>query len=790
MTDVYEHDTAPEGTARPRTVVVCGVGAVTAQGDTAEALWEGIRSGFSAIGPVRGMPMDGYGTDIGGEVETDRLPAYDYLASFGGSEREPAADFALLAAEEALAQAGITGLPAERWGVSFGSCNGGLRSAEKLARRTQDKSGGEDDGRHYLLVPPQAIAEALSGAFGLKGPSLSVNTACASGAHAIAHATESIRAGRADAMLVGGSDAFTETAWAGFTSLQSLSTKPAAPYSKDRDGLSLGEGAGMLVLAEESVARAAGAPILAEVLGYGLSADGYHATAPHPKGEGAARAIRGALQAAGLGPEDVDYINGHGTGTAKNDSAESNAVRAALGEAAGGAPLSSSKSMIGHLLGAAGAVEAIVTVQALVEQIAPPTANFTGVDPKCGLDAVPDADRAMAMDAALSNNFAFAGANACVAFGRPAGRRFTPAPEPAAEKIVITGFAAITSAGEGAEALWQAWQEGRPLGTEEGGLRVARADFDPAAYTTPAERRRIDRLSQLAIASSRMALEHAGLTADERVGVVLGTGLGPMRSIEQFLLPVLGGCPDHGSPAVFPNTVFNAAAGQVAMNVGAKGPTSTVTTGHAAGASALTVAHDLLVQHRADAVLCPAVEDLSPGVLEAYRGLPLFEDAGYTLAEGGIALVLERESTARARGAGILAEFAGHATASDAQGIGRWDDRGEGVERAMRQALAHAGVEPAELTAIWANAAGLGRADGPEALATGRLSAQADCPVHTPKRTLGEPVGAGAQLAALLALTSWDGGRDGGRGSGPVLINSSSLGGTHISLVLRPATEN
>lgn len=784
--DVYEHDTAPEGTARPRTVVVCGVGAVTAQGDTAKALWESTRDAFTAIGPVRGMPMEGYGTDIGGEVETDRVPAYDYLAAFGGREPEPAADFALLAAEEALAQAGITGLPADRWGVSFGSCNGGLRSAEKLARRTQEGTGTEDDGRHYLLVPPQAIAEALSGAFGLKGPSLSVNTACASGAHAIAHATESIRAGRADAMLVGGSDAFTETAFAGFTSLQSLSTKPAAPYSKDRDGLSLGEGAGMLVLAEESVARAAGAPILAEVLGYGLSADGYHATAPHPKGEGAARAIRGAMRAAGLDPVDVDYINGHGTGTAKNDSAESNAVRAALGEAAGTTALSSTKSMIGHLLGAAGAVEAIVTVQALVEQIAPPTANFTGVDPKCGLDAVPDAGRPRVMDAALSNNFAFAGANACVAFGKPTGRRFTPAPQPAAEKIVITGFAAITSAGGGAEALWEAWREGSPLGVQENGLRVARADFDPSAYITPTERRRTDRLSQLAIASSRAALEHAGLTADERVGVVLGTGLGPMRSIEEFLLPVLGGCPDHGSPAVFPNTVYNAAAGQVAMNVGAKGPTSTVTTGHAAGASALTVAYDLLLQHRADAVLCPAVEDLSPGVLEAYRGLPLFGDAGYTLADGGITLVLERESSARARGARVLAEFAGHATASDARGIGRWDAKGEGVERAMRQALAHAGVEPAELAGIWANAAGLERADAPEALAAGRLSGEAPCPVHTPKRTLGEPVGAGAQLAAVLALTGWDS----GLAAGPVLINSSSLGGTHISLVLRPATEN
>ncbi|WP_331738858.1 beta-ketoacyl-[acyl-carrier-protein] synthase family protein (plasmid) [Streptomyces sp. NBC_00727] len=777
--------TSPDSGARSRrTVVVCGVGAVTAHGDDVTALWEGVKAGRSAIGPVRGMPMEGYGTEIGGEVSDPRTPAYDYLASFGGNEPEPAVDFALVAAQEAMRQAGLGDVPGARWGVAFGSCNGGLRSAEKLARRAETETSGPDDGRHYLLVSPQAIAEALSSAFGLLGPSVSVNTACASGAHAIAHATEAIGAGRVDAMLVGGSDAFTETAFAGFTSLQSLSTKPAAPYSKDRDGLSLGEGAGMLVLAEESVARAAGAPILAEVLGYGLSADGYHATAPHPKGEGAARAIRSALEAAGITPEDVGYINGHGTGTPKNDTAESNAVRAALGEAAESTALSSSKSMVGHLLGAAGAVEAIVTVQALVDQVAPPTANFTELDPKCGLDAVPDPGRAHTMDVALSNNFAFAGANACVAFARP-GSSFTPADAPPPEKVVVTGFAAITSAGDGADAVWEAWREGRVLGTDEDGLRVARADYDPQKYISARDRRRMDPLGQLAVASCRGALEHAGLTADDRVGVVLGTGLGPMRSIEEFLLPVLAGCPAHGSPAVFPNTVFNAAAGQVAMNVGAKGPTSTVTTGHAAGASALTVAHDLLLQHRADAVLCPAVEDLSPGVLEAYRQLPLFDSPDYTLAEAGIALVLERESTAKARGARILAEFAGHGTASDARGIGRWDPQGGGVERAMRQALDQAGVEPAELTGIWANAAGLKRADAPEALATDRLAAPGDTPVHTPKQVLGEPAGAGAQLSALLAVTGWER----GMASGPVLINSSSLGGTHISLVLRPATE-
>ncbi|MDO0937276.1 beta-ketoacyl-[acyl-carrier-protein] synthase family protein [Streptomyces sp. DG2A-72] len=770
-----------------RRVVVVAVGAVTAQGDGADELWAGVRSGRTAIGPVRGLPMDGYLTGIGGEVSESRRPAYDYLAAIGGTDREPALDFALAAAEEALAAAGpLDAVPADRWGVAYGTCNGGLRSAEKLLRRTRDGASGADDARHFLLVPPHAAAEALSSAFGFKGPALSVNTACASGAHALAHAVETIRAGRADAMLVGGSDAFTETAFAGFTSLESLSVRPAAPYSKDRDGLSLGEGSGMLVLVEESLARAAGAPILAEILGYGLSADGYHATAPHPEGEGAARAIRGALRTAGLAAEDVGYINGHGTGTPKNDSAESNAVRAALGEAAEKTTLSSTKSMIGHLLGAAGAVEAIVTVLALREQTAPPTANFTELDPKCGLDAVPVTGRPLAMDAALSNNFAFAGANACVAFARP-GNPFDEPPAPLDEKVVVTGFGVISAAGSSAGELWETWTSGRALGAEEAGLRVARADFDPAGHITPRERRRMDRLGQLAVAATRSALAHAGLTPDERVGVVLGTGLGPMRSTEEFLLPVLDGDPSHASPAVFPNTVYNAAAGQVAMVVGTKGPTSTATAGHAAGASALTIAHDLLRRGHADAIVVPAAEDLSPGVLAAYRDLPLFSGRpgrAYTLAEGGIALVLERESTARARGARILAEFAGHATASDAVGVGRWDAHGAGVDRAMRGALRQSGVRAEELTGIWANAAGITVADAPEARATGRLAAEADCPVHTPKRTLGEPVGAGAQLSAVLALTGWGSGHP----AGPVLINSSSLGGTHISVVLRPAS--
>ncbi|WP_284734236.1 beta-ketoacyl-[acyl-carrier-protein] synthase family protein [Actinomadura sp. NEAU-AAG7] len=800
MTDTTETSgsSAAERTGSGRTVrvVVTAVGALTAQGAGAEALWDGVRDGRVAIGPVTSFPMGGYQTEIGGEVPDGAAPRRVLPAGLDLPEREDALDFALAAAEEALAASGLavqadgTGparagaVAAHRFGVAFGTCNGGLRTGERVLRRLRTGGAPVRPGE-WLVIPPHAIAEGLSAVFGLKGPCLSVNTACASGAHALAHALEAIRAGRADAMLVGGSDAFTETGFAGFSSLQSLSSRPAAPYSKDRDGLSLGAGGGMLVLVEESLARAAGAPVLAEVLGYGLSADGHHATAPHPQGEGAARAIREALGSAGLEPGQITYINGHGTGTPKNDSAESNAVRAALGEAAEKTALSSTKSMIGHLLGAAGAVEAAVTVLALRDQVVPPTAGFTRTDPRCGLDPVPGASRPTAMDAALSNNFAFAGANASLAFGRP-GSPLAGPPPTATEKVVVTGIGVISASGASGADLWRAYRAGERPETTDGAPRFARVEIDPRRDVPPRERRRMDRLGRLAVAAAREALEDAGLEGGERVGVIVGTGLGPMRSVADFLTPVLADGPAAANPAIFPNTVFNAAAGQVAMVLGTRGPTSTATAGHAAGASALCVAHDLLRTGRADAVVCPAVDELSPAVLEAYRALPLFSGPSgrrYTLTEGGIALVLERESAAKARNAPILGEFAGHGSASDARGIGAWAPDGDGLRRAMRAALDDGGVEPGELTAIWANAAGLMPVDRPETRAVRALAP--GCTVESPKRLLGEPVGAGAQLSAALALTGWRSGAP----AGPVLVNSSSLGGTHYSLVLRPRTE-
>jgi 3-oxoacyl-[acyl-carrier-protein] synthase II len=761
------------------TIVVAGVGAVTAMGVGATRLWDGARSGRVAIGPVKNLSMRGYGTTVGGEVTEPSIPEHDLTAD--SADREPALDFALVAAEEAITSSGLaTAVRPRRWGVVFGSCNGGLVSGERVLRAS--RSGREPDWRQALLVSPQSIAEALSAAFGLRGPVLSVNTACASSAHAIAHAVELLRTGQADALLVGGSDSFAGMTFAGFSSLESLAEGPATPYAKDRAGLSLGEGAGMLVLARAEVAEGAGVGSLADVLGYGLSADGYHPTAPHPDGAGAARAISAALRTAGVAPDAVGYVNGHGTGTAKNDPAEINAIRAAFGAAADRVALSSTKSMIGHLLGAAGAVESIVTVLALRDQMAPPTTGFTGPDPRCAIDVVPNAARPIRTEVVASNSFAFAGANACVVFGQP-GRHVRPAvPD---ERVVVTGLAALSPAGATVADLVTAYRSGGVAA----GSRLATVDADLAEHVPVRRRRRMDRLGELAVAASRIALADAGLSDVDRpapgIGVVLGTGLGPLESLERFTAPLLAHGPAEANPAVFPNTVYNAAAGQVAMILGTTGVTSTVTSLHSAGAAAVGVAAGLQRTGAADAIVCPAVDVPTPLAAEIYRRSPLCRGTGHTLAEGGYALVLERHSAATARGARILAEVAGHATASDAMGIGRWDPRGRGLERAMRAALAAAEVDVTDLSAVWSGAAGLPAADRPEHRAVTRVLDGHEVRIERPKEVLGDPVGAGAHLSAVLAIAGWSAGAD-----GPVLLTSSSLGGTHVALVLTPWKES
>jgi len=775
---------------KSRRVVVTGLGAVTPQGVGLDAYWNGVRDGVVAIRKVQHLSMDGIRTELGGEVQDEFAPEHDYLQPDGFRDR--AIDFTMRAAEEAMERCGVGvgPVPSERWGVVLGTCNAGLLAGEEwYARR---KRGEQPDPRLVLLVEPQAFSEALASAFQLKGPVLSVDTACAASANAIGYAAELIRDGHADAMLTGGADAFSDILVAGFNSLESLSPEPAAPYSFDRKGLSLGEGAGVLVLMDAEVAAEHGAPVLAEIVGYGLSADGYHPTAPHPEGRGASRAIQTALRQAGVQPSEVDYVNSHGTGTAKNDTAETAATKVGLGDAAYQVAVSSTKSMIGHLLGGAGAAEAIVTVKAIEDQIAPPTANFTEADPECDLDYVPNEAREMPIDIALSNNFAFGGANASVLFARPGVRSEGP-PRRAVDRVVVTGLAALTPAGTDPAALYDAYTEGRRCTTSESGVELGRVDLDVGTYLEPKERKRVDRLGLFAIIASRLALANGGLElTDEnrtRVGAVVGTGVGPMESMEEFAAGVIEEGAAGANPAVFPNTVYNAAGGQVAIKNGVLGSASTVTAGHAAGASALCYGADLTATDHADAVVCVAVDTLTDTVVEAYRGLGVLASSpgsdGVALSEAGIAVVVERLGAAKARGAAPLGEIRGFAVTCDAIGVGKVDAEGVGIERAMRLALERASVPADDIVAVWANRNGLQIADEAEARAIERVLGSG-VPVLAPRLLVGEPMGAGAALACALALEGWSRGDETGSPRGPVLINSLSLGGTNISIVLAP----
>lgn len=781
-----------------RQVYVAGLGAVTSQGVGVDALWDGVRAARVGIREVERLDLSGYRTGLGGQAPLPEESAMDRH----GVVRDLVLTAAHQAAAEAMAQARWVrdAVSGQRWGVVVGTCNAGLLSARRwLVARD---AGQVSPARQLLQAPPQAIAESLAGEFGLRGPAVAINTACAASANAIGYAADLVRTGAADAVLVGGADVFSDVLFAGFHSLESLSVSPAAPYSGNRSGLSLGEGSGMLVLVRDGVEGTQHADlILGQILGYGLSADGYHVTAPDPTGRGASRAIRAALRRGGIDGDDVGYINGHGTGTPKNDSAETAAIRVALGSAADKLVVSSTKSMIGHLLGAAGAVEAIVTLKALQAQVAPPTAGWQTADPACDLDYVPNTSRTMSTDAALSTNFAFAGANACLALARPGAGYRSLAPR--SDRVVISGMSAITPDANSANELGklafgdcggdrdpaERRGEGHRRATDsDSGNGVGRISIDAGTWLSARERRRMDRLCILAVIAARQALADAGIdpraTDGDRIGVVLGTGIGPMESMENFARPVVLEGPSAANPALFPNTVYNAAAGQVAMHTGALGPTSTLSVSHASGAAALAYAQILLQADEADAIVCIGVDALTDQVVRGYTELGLVRNCGQEglrVTEGSVAFVLERAEFARARRAPVYGELAGHAITGDGLGVGSCDPTGTAVERSMAQAIDQAGLDPATVPMVWTSAAGLPAWDAAERRAIERLFG-GQARQASPKIHLGEPMGASGSQNVLLALQAWRRGAE----RVPALVNSASLGGTYVSLLLLP----
>ncbi|MEV7967001.1 beta-ketoacyl-[acyl-carrier-protein] synthase family protein [Sphaerisporangium sp. NPDC088356] len=565
-----------------RPVVVTGLGVICAIGRDPAEFWQRLMSGQGGLTPVEDETFAVFEARHAGQVPDEwisgQLPDSD-------AALDRTARLALIAARQAVEQAGLTDddLDPDRFGIILGKC-----------QATPDAAG--------RYQPMHRTEDVVAGRLGMRGPRILVSTACAAGGNAVGLAKDKILTGEADVVLAGGVDPLLFGTYAGFAGLKALSTGPCRPYSHS-DGLNLGEGAAFLLLEPLDRALARGATPLAEVAGYGLSADAYHATAPDPTGRGGASAMRRALADAGLTPDDVGYVSGHGTGTPANDTMEAKVMRVVFGERAGQVPTSSIKSFVGHTLGAAGAVEAVASVLALRHGTAPPTIGFADDAVPGDLDFVPNVAREMAIDTVVSNNYAFGGNNVSLVLTTPRGERGHD--ELPRREAVITGLGPVSGLGVGIGEVTEAVVAGRQaLGRSP--------SLDGRTFAPRSLWRHMNNLSRMAIAASRLAWEDAELKLPRKdldnVGLVFATGAGSAESTGGFDDSIAA---DPNKPAVlsFSNVVLNATGGAVCQTLGLRGPTTTICNGGASASIALDCALEMIRAGKADVVLVVAADE-------------------------------------------------------------------------------------------------------------------------------------------------------------------------------------
>ncbi|MFW5997044.1 MAG: beta-ketoacyl-ACP synthase II [Verrucomicrobiota bacterium] len=409
-----------------RRVVVTGVGCVSSVGNNVPEMWNSLLEGRSGIVPTESFDASDMRCQIAGEIKDFDIT--QYMPKKEARRFDVFCHYAVAAGDEAIKHSGIADadIDLNRAGTLIGGGIGGIRTLETQSQTLREKG----PGKASPLMVPMMIIDMASGIIsirhGLKGPNLAVVTACASGTHAIGEAMWTIKRDDADIMVSGGTEAcLCRLGIAGFCSMRALSERnddpehASRPFDAQRDGFVPAEGAGVLVLESLEHAQSRGATILAEITGYGASGDAYHITAPDPEGEGACRAINSAMKHARLNPEDLSYINAHGTSTPLNDKMETGALKTTLGEAAYKIPVSSTKSMTGHALGAAGGIESIACIKAIQEGVVPPTMNYEYPDPECDLDYVPNEAREVKVDKAMNVNLGFGGHNGVLIFSKP-----------------------------------------------------------------------------------------------------------------------------------------------------------------------------------------------------------------------------------------------------------------------------------------------------------------------------------------------------------------------------------
>jgi 3-oxoacyl-[acyl-carrier-protein] synthase II len=690
---------------RPR-VAITGIGAISSVAPDANGFVDALRSGrrgFSALSDPRLSSLRA--THAG--LIPDLVPDPADPTEVRVLDRN--VHIALRALREAVARAGLDRQPlGPRAGIVLGTCSGGMLSIE---RHYEALVRGEDPLDPALLFSKRyyTTAKVLAWAVGAAGPAMTVVTACAAGAGAICQGADLIRAGLADLIVAGGADAFAPSTLVGFDALKATCEEMCAPFSSPV-GLNLGEGGAFLVLERLEHVLERGAMPLAELVGSGLSNDAYHPTAPDPSARGQAAAMAAALDDAGVAPERVDYVNAHGTGTRANDPAETRAIARLLGDHARNVPVSSTKSMIGHCLGGAGALEAAATLLAARAGIVPPTAGFTAAREGCDLDYVPDPGREWQGRLALSNSFGFAGNNACLLVDvRPDIEAPVAAlREPAEEQAVITGIGLITALGVGAEPLagdrvgvGQVSRFPVPAAGFEAGLVP---EIDPRQVDRRLDLRGLDRCSRYTALATRTALQHAGLrprpSAAAKMGLVLGIATGPGQGEAEHLQTTFENRFELSSVGAFPYVVPNEVAGNVARALMLKGHSTVVATGAGAGLASLISAAVAVEQDHSEMVIAAAADELTERSAADGHKLGLWGPGTEVVpGEGAAAMVVEQPDAASERGAEALAQVLGYAMATDPTRPCDGDRLGV-LARALEEAIDRSGIDPRQVEAV------------------------------------------------------------------------------------------
>lgn len=754
-------------------IVVTGIGVRCAIASDADAFADALRAGRDGIVPIARLDAAVLGAKVAGEIldfVPTTVPGREGRPELGRGE-----ELAITAVAEAIAHAhlDLDAVGRDRVGLAVGTCQACIEDITNAL---------EHPGSPIHLAP---IADAVANIFGIRGCRLTPSNACSAGGAAIAMARDQLLRGRIDVAIAGGADALAYFTLAGFTSLQSLDPLGCAPYSRS-GGLTVGEGAGMLVLERRSHAEARGAPILVELLGCALSADAYHPTAPDPSGRGAALAMRRALAQSAVDPDRVDYVNGHGTGTPANDTMERRAFRSVFGGHLDATPVSSTKSMTGHTLGAAGAIEAIACVLAIRDGFVPPTIRFPETDgpPAAGeLDFVPNHSRPATVAVAVSNNYAFGGSNSSVVLAAPGA-----VPPLAAEAqatlrpVVVTGLGAVGGLGVGLDEWRDALRAGRTAITASDDptvpyLTAACPPLGTRRFAASGAWRKMDEFARMCVASARLGWDDAALDLGPRdldgVAVLFASQAGSLSSVLEFSRQAAAR--QDIDPHLFPHTAANAASGHICSILGVHGPNLSVAAGPIGGLQALDFAVGLIGRGEIDVAVVTAADQIVGSLLQHLGDLrgyvatesgevadldhgghfsrttvrPFDQDAdGMALGSAGVTIVLESESHAAARGARAYARLSGIGVVGCESGT--YDGRPEAWVTAMRQALAAADVDPAAVDHCLAAAPGRPAADAAELEALAEVLSPS-CRVTAHKSLTGECFAADAAVGVVLA---------------------------------------